>query len=856
MQKGENFKEKKNKRTEFIGRIYKSLREKDERKVRKRLSHLVRFAFDASAGCLLSLAQLFFSTYPLSAALALSGRGHLFGLASGVVLSLFLGLPVKYLFGFAAVLLFRILCTLLPAVWKELSPKENKDEKELIPFKTDEVAENDAFVDESNEKSPFSLIFCENLYIKLLCGMFGGFVCGLLLLIERDFSFYSLFGALVLILGVPIIWLLIQGHFGENRDEKKHMRIVSLCAISFFCVLGGGGRTLLGMPMQPFLSMLLTLYSASVYGVIVGILTALVTAFAFNSLYIPLLLLSALLLISVGSVKKNAGVAAVCGVVVIYCYYIGGEQGLISVLPPMLLSLPVYMLADKYREMMASPYRYEASLTEGVYFAEAVAEKNKNEAAKDRLASLSEAFTSLSENFYKISDRFRRPNILGLKKLADEAFERTCEGCRNREICWGNAYSDTLEALRALTSCLQKKGTAREEDLSEAFREQCLKCSEMIRNVNSEVTIATERMIKAGKASFFADNYDDITAILDSALESDPEEYECDGEKGSLVFDYLYSQGFEPGGIAVYGKRCRHIIARKLGGAEGIDADKGREISRRIGEIVGEELSDPIFELGKDGMSMMIYSKPKIKAICSHGCLCGSEGEKRENRDKEEIDLFGEGENESICGDVTEVFITDNSYFYSLISDGMGSGEEAGYIANVSAMFIEKMLCAGNRADVTLRMLNNVIRSENMGCGSECSATVDLLELDLMNGKASFIKSGAAPTYIARDGTVYKISSRTMPIGIIKDADARITKFDTKKGDIIVMISDGCCHDSDDCPWLVEYLCEYMSNKRRVHNVGEELSETMKNEILKEAVKNFPTDKERDDISVSVIVVG
>ena len=124
-----------------------------------------------------------------------------------------------------------------------------------------------------------------------------------------------------------------------------------------------------------------------------------------------------------------------------------------------------------------------------------------------------------------------------------------------------------------------------------------------------------------------------------------------------------------------------------------------------------------------------------------------------------------------------------------------------------------------------------------------------------MSGCASFIKSGAAPTYIAREGTVYKVSSRTMPVGIIKDADARITKFDTKKGDLIVMISDGCCHDSDDCPWLVEYLCAFMSKGKRVDGGEDELCESLKNDILREAVKNLPDGAERDDISVSVTLV-
>ena len=168
-------------------------------------------------------------------------------------------------------------------------------------------------------------------------------------------------------------------------------------------------------------------------------------------------------------------------------------------------------------------------------------------------------------------------------------------------------------------------------------------------------------------------------------------------------------------------------------------------------------------------------------------------------------------------------------------------------------MFIEKMLSAGNRADITVRMLNNLLRNENMGSEGECSATVDLCELDLISGTASFHKSGAAPTYIARSGTVYKVYSHTMPIGILKDTDTRISKFDTKSGDIIIMMSDGCCPDSEDCPWLVEYLCDYMS--KRENTTSESECEKLKDSLLSLAVQHFPSAKDRDDISVSVIMI-
>ena len=402
------------------------------------------------------------------------------------------------------------------------------------------------------------------------------------------------------------------------------------------------------------------------------------------------------------------------------------------------------------------------------------------------------------------------------------------------------------------SSELYAKGSVSEEGLPKSFCEGCRKKEKIISEINERTRIATEKMIDGGRANFFASNYDDITSILKDALSGDGEEYECDLPLGDRIFEYLYSSGMNVKGVVVYGKRCRHIVAKGIEGIDSLSAERAEEICLSVGEMVGAELTLPIIEVGKDGNVLVMHSRPTVKASCAHGRLSGGNG-KPSADEGTFIDLF---DDEELCGDMTEAFITDNSYFYSLISDGMGSGAAAAYTSGVCAMFIEKMLSAGNRADITLRMLNNVIRSENMGCGDECSATVDLLELDLMSGSAAFIKSGAAPTYIARAGTVYKISSRTMPVGIIKDADARITKFDTQKGDVIVMMSDGCCHDSDDCPWLVEYLCAYMTNSRKTVTVGEELCERLKEEILREALKNVPEGKERDDISVSVTVIG
>lgn len=870
LKKSTNEKEEKSakeiEKSSFFKQITEKLKQKDEREVRERLSKVVGFFGLASVAFLTSGSKLFFGTFPVSLALACSEKRTLFPIFAGLMLSVIVGdLPMLYGYGCLVILLVRALAVLFPAVFGSFKKSGIGEARELIEYNpqaviladrqgeeksSEEVSEEDGLL-----AGTLSRMFCEELHIKTLCGAVGGLLCGLFLLAESGFSFYSLCATLLLTLGTPILTLLLCGFFGKWEDKHKWFGFLSTSVLMLLCVYASADKTILGMPMAPFLALLLTLYASSDKGILWGAVAAVACGVGFELVYIPLLLLAAILFCLISAIRKNVGIAVVCALIVVWCYYIGGESGLVKVLPPMLLAIPFYMLADKYREMMKAPYRRMAELSEGLYFAEAVTEKTKNEAVRERLNTLSETFSSLSETIYKLSNRFRRPDLLGIRSITDETFERVCEGCRNKERCWGVEYSEIMETIGRVNSSLHKKGVLEKGDLPEGFASKCIRCEKMIEEVNAAVSRATEKVIKGGEADFFASNYEDITAILKDALRCDAEEYECDVEAGAKICEYLYAQGFNVGGVAVYGKRCKHVVGRELSLRGEISAEKNREIGKRIGEIVGAEMTEPVVEVGKDGNMLLLHSRPKIRAGCAHGRLSGAgqEWSSREGKEELFVDPF---EQEDACGDTTEAFITDSSYFYALISDGMGSGTRAAYTSSVCAMFIEKMLLAGNRADITLRMLNRVIRSENMGCGEECSATVDLLELDLMSGVASFIKSGAAPTYIAREDTVYKISSRTMPVGIIKDADARITKFDTKKGDLIVMISDGCCPDSEDCPWLVEYLCAYMSGRKKAVEVGEDLCEKMKEDIIREAVRNSPEGKDRDDISVAVIRVG
>lgn len=870
-------------------------------KARERLQKTVSCGGSFALSWILSSGMFLFGSQPFALCLLCVTEHNLIPVFLGIAAAAIfgrVGLPV--LWGGLAILIFRIIVSFvpdfhdkkrdaikattinldgffedgeLPLIEGEVSEKKGFKERFFLPAKafaerflginTEQTSQSG-----STQKHKYN----ESIAAKALFSSVGGFVCGLFALVDGDYAFFNMFGALCLILLSPIIVILFSGADCESVSFRSWRHTLSWFVILGIAVWSGGGATALGIPVAPFIVTLFVLFITSTRGVVSGVLSGLVFGLIYSPLYAPLLVLCALIYGLISPLRKSIALGLVCFGIVLWCYYFGGTAGLVGTLTPMLVSIPVFFIADKYytvifperastsADEVSKMFEQKARAGAGVYFAEAVSEREKNEGMTDKLGALSDAFSSLSETFNNLVDRFRRPDILGLQKISDDTFSNNCEGCRNRDVCWGVGYSETLEVINKITSCLHTRGGVEIADLPETFVASCPRAERIVSNVNQECRAATESLIQNQKIGVFASNFDDISAILRDALEDDGEEYECDLSLGEQIFELLTEAGYKIKGVVVCGKRNRRVLIKGNATQKTVSLSGG-ELCKKISDVVGVSLMGPIFEMSADETVMMFYSKPKLSAICSHGRLAADTDEDSlyaEILESDGVRFFKENSGEdAACGDCTKVFVNGNSYFYSLISDGMGSGSSAALASEVSSMFVEKMLMAGNRADITVRMLNNFLRSENIGLGRECSATLDLFELDLMNGCASFIKSGAAPTFICREQTVYKVNSRTMPVGIIKQADAKLTRFDTKPWDMVIMVSDGCCPDSEDCPWLVDYLSEINIPKNDSSpEFLEQFTGEVKNKILSLAIENTPEGRHKDDISVSVVLIS
>ncbi len=123
--------------------------------------------------------------------------------------------------------------------------------------------------------------------------------------------------------------------------------------------------------------------------------------------------------------------------------------------------------------------------------------------------------------------------------------------------------------------------------------------------------------------------------------------------------------------------------------------------------------------------------------------------------------------------------------------------------SRLTGIALGRLLYAGCDRGVTLETLNNIIRQRR----AECFSTVDLLEADLITGKAAFYKCGASPSFIIRGGRAYRITSHTPPVGIMRELCAEKVEFTLRRGDAAVMVSDGVTGGNEETEWLCDLLC-------------------------------------------------
>ena len=455
-----------------------------------------------------------------------------------------------------------------------------------------------------------------------------------------------------------------------------------------------------------------------------------------------------------------------------------------------------------------------------------------------RFAEIKDELTERLKDFTEVLSIMGKSlnNLVGNDKLAiknkgnalvENLSDRTCSDCDMRYMCWKRELHQTYNAFSDLIRNYENNSGAFPHELEK----KCIKKYALVKNLEDIMNIyMVNETLKSrlGEGRKILSNHiNNMSVTISEIVDEFGNELHLCTDVEKSIKKSLLKYGINFGSLICYNdKNGRIKIKMQMENCMGSQTCI-KTVLPIISETIGKNMS-----IGSEGCNInsknnmceiVIEEAPKYH-INSHVAVATKEGEK-------------------FTGDSYSYGRTKDGNYITVISDGMGSGPEAGLESKVSVEIIEKFMEVGFDEKIAIDAVNAIMSikfSED-----EKFSTLDMNKIDLYTGNAKFMKVGAIESFIKRGNKVEVINSNTLPFGVLEEPDVDTVEKQVSNGDVIVSISD-CILDvkndgSFDTTWLIEFL------KNTKYRQPKDLSIA----ILEKA-KELSGGKAKDDMTVVV----
>ena len=403
-----------------------------------------------------------------------------------------------------------------------------------------------------------------------------------------------------------------------------------------------------------------------------------------------------------------------------------------------------------------------------------------------RVRQLGEAYGDLVA---LVRENVEQPcNDENIARVFDRAADAVCVRCRSKNRCWNAEYLDTLSAMNDATHSMQENGTLRAEDLPAHFRERCEGLPAFVSAVNSELRavyfrrqfrkrLEENRSVAWGQYEQIAHVLAGVSEELGSANGSDPAAEQRLGRfLRSLDVDAETAVFRDGSGRLHVGIESSNLKA----------LTKDEDYLEKLSHVLNVRLCQP--EALTDGGSRLTLLEAEPLAVSVGVAAMKKRGEQ-------------------VSGDRGSYFKTDAGVLCVLLSDGMGTGDQAAQDSARVVSILEKFLRSGVDPAEAMKILNSVMLLQ--GGDTWGYATVDLMCVDLFSGETCFYKYGAAPSFVKSGKTVRRVQGETLAPGLPgADGIAPDTvRMRLKPGSFAVIASDGVLAEQEDA-WLKALLMD------------------------------------------------
>ncbi len=444
-----------------------------------------------------------------------------------------------------------------------------------------------------------------------------------------------------------------------------------------------------------------------------------------------------------------------------------------------------------------------------------------------RLNNFSDVLSNMSDILNNLVDNEKLAMKGKSSALVENLADRVCSNCNMNSMCWKRELHYTYAAFEELIENFESKN----ELVPEEIERKCIKRNALLKNtediVNKHIInemwrtrLSEGRELLANQISNMADSVSEIVEDFNSEILID------------TAMEKLICRALDRNRIKYNDIMCLNDKMGRMTIKFSLQACSGRQMCVKellpiINGVTGKYMcvSDEGCSINPktNTCKVKIEETPKFHVVSNVARQC-KDGEKF-NGDSY---TFGK--------------LLDGSYM-SIISDGMGSGPEAGRESEAAVELIEKFTSAGFNKITAINTVNSIMTLRFSQ--EEKFSTIDLSSIDLYTGEIDFMKVGAVASFLKSGDNLQIIKSKSLPIGVLDKADIDIQQKKLKNGDIIVMLSDGVLDYNDENVGRVDWIVDYLGKNKC--NDPKDLADG----LLGEA-KKLSGNRVKDDMTVLV----
>ena len=438
--------------------------------------------------------------------------------------------------------------------------------------------------------------------------------------------------------------------------------------------------------------------------------------------------------------------------------------GIIEALPLLISSVVFFFLPKAWLNEVSVVF----NLSKDRLAMKNVVNRNR-EILHQRLGNLAEVFNDMNIIYRNMLKKGMSQEDVK-KILNEEICDKICSYCPERNHCHRTFAENTHKVFDELITIAFERGKVNLLDIPSYLTSRCKQTSAILGAVNTltaqykkYLTMLTD--VDTSK-TIIADQLLGISKVIGALSKEVESNVSFDSVRENKILDELTYHNIICIDAVVFEKDIHTDVASLVVRSE--DAEKLRIVDY-VGKVMGKKMM--IFEAFPSMRPN--YTVLNLKTAPRFDCLFGIAQKTKSNSIK--------------SGDTYSIIKLDGDKILFAISDGMGSGEKAENISELSLSLIENFYKAGFDNEIILSTVNKLLNLHK----EEIFSALDIGVLDLKNGIIDFIKMASPVSFIINENEVKKVESSSLPMGIVSDIKPVVKKVVISGNDFMVIASDG-----------------------------------------------------------------